>query len=202
MSTTAIYCRISLDLHRDRLGVTRQEFECRELADRLGLLVGGVFVDNDISAFKGTHRPAWDELNVRIADREFETLIAWHPDRLTCHPIQLEALVDLLESTKTKVFTVTAGEYDLGTATGRLRGSVDCRTGSGAAVVGARAVQPPPMSLVGQLHSERDQVLEDVSDLLVLMIVRIAFGHRGCIIALGGDVLAGLGAWRPLGLWG
>ena len=51
---------------------------------------------------------------------EFAHVIAWHPDRLTRHPLQLEALVDLLEATKTRVVTVSAGEYDLGTATGRM----------------------------------------------------------------------------------
>lgn len=116
----AIYCRISKDIAGKGLGVQRQEAECRELADRLGLDVGGIFVDNDISAYRNARRPAWNELSDRIRIGEFRSLIAWHPDRLTRHPLQLEALVELLEVTGTRVYTVTAGEYDLGTATGRM----------------------------------------------------------------------------------
>jgi DNA invertase Pin-like site-specific DNA recombinase len=116
----AIYCRISKDVAGTRGGVQRQEVECRALADRLGLDVGGVFVDNDISAYRNARRPAWIELNERIRIGEFRSLIAWHPDRLTRHPLQLEALVELLEMTDTRVYTVAAGEYDLGTATGRM----------------------------------------------------------------------------------
>jgi DNA invertase Pin-like site-specific DNA recombinase len=100
--------------------VQRQEVECRALADRLGLEVGGVFVDNDISAYRNARRPAWIELSERIRSGEFRSLISWHPDRLTRHPLQLEALVELLEMTGTRVYTVAAGEYDLGTATGRM----------------------------------------------------------------------------------
>jgi DNA invertase Pin-like site-specific DNA recombinase len=120
MTSAALYCRISLDAEGRGLGVQRQEFECRELADRLGLDVRGVFTDNDISAYNGKHRPAWADLTERIRAGEFQALVAWHPDRLTRHPLELEALVDLLESTGTRVATVTAGEYDLGTATGRM----------------------------------------------------------------------------------
>ena len=116
----AIYCRISKDIAGKGLGVQRQEAECRELADRLGLDVGGVFVDNDISAYRNARRPAWIELSDRIRIGEFRSLISWHPDRLTRHPLQLEALVELLEVTGTRVYTVAAGEYDLGTATGRM----------------------------------------------------------------------------------
>jgi DNA invertase Pin-like site-specific DNA recombinase len=116
----AIYCRISKDVAGTRGGVQRQEVECRGLADRLGLEVGGVFVDNDISAYRNAPRPAWIELSERIRIGEFRSLISWHPDRLTRHPLQLEALVELLELTGTRVYTVSAGEYDLGTATGRM----------------------------------------------------------------------------------
>lgn len=41
-------------------------------------------------------------------------------DRLTRNPMQLEAIVALLEATDTRVHTVTAGEYDLSTASGRM----------------------------------------------------------------------------------
>ena len=66
-SSATNYCRISLDAEGRGLGVQRQEYECRELADRLGLHVAHVSVDNDISAYRGKPRPAWEDLTARIA---------------------------------------------------------------------------------------------------------------------------------------
>lgn len=120
MANTAIYCRISHDAHGDELGVQRQESDCRELATKHRLSVRNVFVDNDISAYRAVRRPAWLELLAAVRLGDVDTVIAWHPDRLTRHPIELEGLVELLERTGTKVMTVTAGEYDLATATGRM----------------------------------------------------------------------------------
>lgn len=39
------------------LGVQRQVEDCRRLAESLGWPVAEEYVDNDLSAFKGTHRP-------------------------------------------------------------------------------------------------------------------------------------------------
>ena len=56
-------------------------------------------------------------------------LIVWHPDRLHRSPIELEEFIQLVEATGVAVGTVTAGQYDLSTPTGRL----------GARIVGAVA---------------------------------------------------------------
>ena len=49
----AIYCRISSDKTGKSAGVERQQSDCRVMADRLGLSVQHVLVDNDISAYSG-----------------------------------------------------------------------------------------------------------------------------------------------------
>ena len=48
----AIYCRISKARDEDQTGVDRRERMCREVAERLGLVIcpGAVFVDNNRSA--------------------------------------------------------------------------------------------------------------------------------------------------------
>ena len=60
----AIYCRISDDREGRGLGVARQEAECRALADRVGWRVadGHVYTDNDLSAYRGRHRPGYRAL--------------------------------------------------------------------------------------------------------------------------------------------
>jgi len=53
----AIYARISKDGTGAALGVERQERLCRDLAAQRGLDVNDVYVDNDLSAYNGKHRP-------------------------------------------------------------------------------------------------------------------------------------------------
>src|SRR5207249_3922881 len=58
----AIYCRISDDRQGHALGVTRQEQDCRALADRKGWPIADVYVDNDLSAYNGKNRPSYRRL--------------------------------------------------------------------------------------------------------------------------------------------
>jgi hypothetical protein len=60
MRRAAIYCRISDDREGAGLGVARQEADCRERAERLGWVVAGLYVDNDLSAYSGRVRPEYD----------------------------------------------------------------------------------------------------------------------------------------------
>ena len=115
-----IYCRISKDQEHDELGVRRQETECRELCARLGIEVARVLVDDDRSAYTGKPRPGYVALLAGIAGGQWATVVAWHPDRLTRHPRELEDLIELLEAHRVTVHTVQAGEYDLATASGRM----------------------------------------------------------------------------------
>lgn len=106
-----IYCRISSDRTGEQLGVARQEREARGLAQRLGLHVDRVLIDNDISATSGARRPAFEEL---LSSRP-EAVVAWHQDRLLRLTSDLERVIDL----GVPVYTVVAGTLDLATPAGR-----------------------------------------------------------------------------------
>lgn len=116
----AIYCRISQDRAGAGLGVERQEADCRKLCDRMGWEVVEVFVDNDLSAFSGRHRPEWNRLQAEIRSGRIEAVAAWHIDRLTRQVRELEDVIDLAERYGVKLATV-AGEVDLTTSTGRMQ---------------------------------------------------------------------------------
>lgn len=116
----ALYCRISLDRVGAGLGVARQEDDCRALAQRLGWqVVGKPYVDNDVSAFAGRPRPAWNRLVADIRAGAVDALIGWHVDRLTRSPRELEDVIDLHDEHGLALATCT-GDVDLGTPTGRL----------------------------------------------------------------------------------
>ncbi len=116
----AIYARISDDREGRCLGVARQETECRALAERLGWQVVDVYMDNDLSAYRGRRRPSYVALTAAIRRGEVDGLIVWHNDRLHRHTRELEDFIELIEQTGIPVQTVTAGAYDLTTASGRM----------------------------------------------------------------------------------
>jgi site-specific DNA recombinase len=109
--TVALYLRISQDRSGERLGVERQEKDCRDLARRLGFEVSGVYIDNDISATNGKVRPEFERM---LSDKP-DAIIAWHQDRLLRLTSDLERVIAL----DVPVHTVTAGTLDLSTPAGR-----------------------------------------------------------------------------------
>lgn len=117
---TAIYVRISSDSTGDGLGVARQEADCRALALTRGWEVVGVYRDNDVSAYSGKVRPAYERLLADIEAGEVRAVIAWHGDRLHRSPKELERFIDLAERVSLRVETVQAGQVDLTTASGRM----------------------------------------------------------------------------------
>lgn len=114
-----IYCRISKDAERKGLGVSRQERECRDLAERNGWPVAEVYVDNDLSAYNG-HRPGYARLLNDLRERRIDAVVAWHPDRLHRAPRELEDFIDVVERAGATVATVTTGLFDLSTPAGRM----------------------------------------------------------------------------------
>lgn len=115
-----VYCRISRDRTGRQAGVTRQEADCRDLAARLGWDVADVYVDNDVSAYSGKKRPAYERLKADLEAGRIQAVVAWHPDRLYRRAKELEAVVDLVAQVAAEVATVQAGAVDLATPNGRL----------------------------------------------------------------------------------
>ena len=115
----AVYCRISMDREGAGLGVARQEQDCRARADRLGWSVAEVYVDNDVSAYSGKPRPAWNRLLADVRAGSVDAVICWHVDRLTRSPRELEDVIDLADRHGLALASAT-GDVDLATPTGRM----------------------------------------------------------------------------------
>ena len=114
-----IYARISLDRH-DGAGVERQEAECRQLAERNGWEVTHVYVDNSVSAYSGKDRPEYTAMLAAIRGGRVDVVLAWHPDRLTRRLKDLVEYVDVTQAAGVDTVTVTAGAWDLSSASGRM----------------------------------------------------------------------------------
>jgi DNA invertase Pin-like site-specific DNA recombinase len=98
-SRCAIYARISEDRQGRRAGVARQVEDCRVLADRHGWIVGEpVYLDNDLSAYSGKRRPAYEQMMDDLKTGLRDGLVMWHPDRLHRSPRELEAFIDVVDA--------------------------------------------------------------------------------------------------------
>lgn len=93
----AVYCRISNDPDGTALGVGRQQEDCEALAARLGWTVAEVYIDNDYSAYGGKSRPAYRRMLADLAEGRRDALIAYHSDRITRKPREMEELIDTLQ---------------------------------------------------------------------------------------------------------
>jgi site-specific DNA recombinase len=96
----AVYCRISHAGDDDQTGVERQERICREVADRLGLVIepGMVFVDNNRSAWRRNRkRQGWDQMLEAARAGLVRHIVAFHPDRLMRQPKDLEELLSIAD---------------------------------------------------------------------------------------------------------
>lgn len=115
-----IYCRISSDGTGEGEGVHRQEQACREFAQANNLTVVEVYVDNDISAYGGKARPAYERMLEDLQGGKIHGVICWHVDRLYRRSVDLERLAEIVEKVGAQVRTIKAGDLDLNTASGRL----------------------------------------------------------------------------------
>lgn len=111
-TAAAVYVRISED-HQDGLGVRRQEEACRDLADRMGLTVTAVYTDNDISAFKGKHRPGFTDLKDAMAAGEVGAVLAYAPDRISRDVVESEVFKRMAVTAGVRLVYVLGGELDM-----------------------------------------------------------------------------------------
>lgn len=74
-----------------------QERDCKDLAKRLGLNVVAI-IKEEKSAKKPDHRPLFKDMLKRIRAKEFNAVIAWHPDRLARNMIDAGKIIHMLDT--------------------------------------------------------------------------------------------------------
>ncbi|GMA91928.1 recombinase family protein [Homoserinibacter gongjuensis] len=124
----AIYARISRDVTGEGLGVERQLAECRKLAEQRGWTVAEEYVDNDISAYSGKTRPQYERMLQDVAEGRRDAVIAYHTDRLTRRPVELEHFMQVCDTAGMTHFATVTADIDLGNDDGlfmaRILGAV------------------------------------------------------------------------------
>ena len=119
-TAVAVYARISQDRSGEELGVNRQLKDCRAEADRRGWVVAEEYVDDDVSAYSGRSRPAYDRMIADLTDGRRDAVIVWHMDRLHRRPIEFEQFADVCARANVQDVVTLSGDVDLGTGDGLL----------------------------------------------------------------------------------
>lgn len=121
MPSTVIYTRISSDREDLGAGVGRQKADCLAYAKRVKLDVLEIIEDNDTSAYnRKKPRKGWNRVKELVQSGEVDSILVWHTDRLYRHPSDLEEIIEMVDGRDLTIHTVTSGELDLNTATGRM----------------------------------------------------------------------------------
>lgn len=119
-TAAAIYARISLDRAGTSLGTQRQVADCRALAEQRGWTVAEVYVDDDTSAYRGKHRPAYRRLLDDLADRSRDAVVVYHLDRLHRRPKEFEEFVETCDRAGVRHVATVQGDANLGSGDGLL----------------------------------------------------------------------------------
>jgi len=119
-SAVAVYARISQDRSGEELGVRRQLDDCRAEAVRRGWVVAEEYVDDDVSAYSGKKRPAYERMLTDLAEGRRDGVIVWHMDRLHRRPAELERFVDTCTAAGVRDVVTLSGDIDLAKGDGLL----------------------------------------------------------------------------------
>lgn len=123
----AIYCRISDDREGRRLGVQRQEEDCRALAAQHGYEVADVYIENDTGASSRSKkpRPKFTDMITLARAGHYDAVISYSSSRLTRRPKENETLIELYEKHGILIHYANTNDNDLSTARGRRRARDD-----------------------------------------------------------------------------
>jgi len=118
--TVAIYARISHDPNQTEQGVRRQIEDAQLLSSARGWSVYDTFVDNDVSAFSGAHRPDYERMMKAAQEGHFGRIIVWQTSRLWRNRVERAKAIEALGDRGFVITSVKGPELDLGTSYGRM----------------------------------------------------------------------------------
>lgn len=125
-SDCVIYTRVSKDATLAGEAVERQEHDCRKLAERLGLRVTAVYLENDTgaSSLSKKPRPHYEQMLKDVRAGKVRIVLAYSSSRLTRRPREWLELIDLAKppgqgGVGLQIRTVASGDHDLTTADGQ-----------------------------------------------------------------------------------
>jgi site-specific DNA recombinase len=140
-TTAAIYARISLDQEGLGKGVDRQVADCKLLAKQLGWTVTDHYVDNDVSAYSGKHRPQYERMLADIEDGTVDAVLVYNLDRLTRQPKEFERFNDIAAAAGMADVRFVTGDMDFGTDDGLFIGRIQAAVAAKESATKSRRIK-------------------------------------------------------------
>lgn len=113
MEKACIYARISFDNAGDAHGVEAQVKFAKELAKRKGWEIDEIYIDNNISAFSGAHRPQFERLIKDIEDGKIRVIITRSLDRIGRNMSDSIRFINAVKASKCRLELTQSGPMDL-----------------------------------------------------------------------------------------
>ena len=120
MPRAGIYARISSDRDGQQLGVRRQLEDCERLAERKGWEIVDRYIDDDVSAYNGRHRPDYRRMLDDLRSGLIDAVVVWHLDRLHRQPKELEEFFEVCDAAGVRNLASVTGDVDLANDDGRF----------------------------------------------------------------------------------
>jgi Site-specific recombinases, DNA invertase Pin homologs len=117
--TTALYLRISDDPRNTELGIGRQRELCEDVARRRGWLDVATYVDNDVSATKGKHRPGYEAMMAAVDRGEVSRVVCYQLSRVWRNRRERADGIERMRRGEVTIACARGPELDLSTAYGR-----------------------------------------------------------------------------------
>lgn len=196
-NAAAIYARISSDQAGEALGVNRQLADCRAEAERRGWTVAEEYVDNDVSAYSGKRRPAYQRLLDDIAEGLRDGVIVYHLDRLHRQPRELEEFAEVCDRAGMKHAVTLTGDVNLGTGDGLLIARIMGAVAAQESATKARRVRRKMDELAeqGKPHGGANRPFGYEPDQVTLRQVEADIIRDLASRLLAGESLASLTRW-------
>lgn len=116
----AVYARVSLDQTGQAASVSQQEETGRDLIERRGWTLAGVYVDNSITGTGKKHRPQFYAMLDAVRRGEVDAIVARHMDRIARNPRERLELVEACKQQGVIIALVEGSDMDPTTASGRM----------------------------------------------------------------------------------
>lgn len=113
------YSRLSFDDEGTAAGVQRQQEDIRALVARKGWALAGMYVDNNVSAYKNVVRPEFERLLEDLAAGTIDGVAIYNLDRLARKPRDIERVLDLYDQ-RPLLFATCQADIDLSTSEGKF----------------------------------------------------------------------------------
>jgi site-specific DNA recombinase len=103
--------------------IERQRQLCRALAERKGWAIVAEYTDQDVSAYSGKPRPAYERMLAAMESGEVNAVVVLDQDRLVRRMSELESFIELADARRVALATAE-GDTDLSTSDGRFKARI------------------------------------------------------------------------------